>query len=174
MRQPLSELDLSVFVEFGVGLAGFSGVVVAFTHRSGRLDDYDRFRVVQLLSSALIPAFLGLLPVVLAGFDIRGEEAWRIASAVLMVVLVANTGLAVVFARRVSAEARASLSPTVWRVALGSSAFFVVWNGLNLAGWPRPSSFGPVAAAMAWLLVMASVMFFRLLLVRLGDGDDSA
>ena len=55
----MSDLDLSVFVEFGVGLAGFSGVVVAFGQRSGRLNDYDRFRVVQLLISALTRPSLG-------------------------------------------------------------------------------------------------------------------
>jgi hypothetical protein len=167
----LNELDLSVFVEFGVGLAGFSGVVVAFSQRTGRLGEYDRFRVVQLLVASLIPAFLGVLPVILAGFGIRGEAAWRVAGAVLMAGIAGTTGAAVVSARGMSGEARGSLSPTIWRVALSTSFLFFVWNGLNLVGWPRPSSFGPVAAGMAWFLVLASVMFFRLLLVRLGDGD---
>jgi hypothetical protein len=170
----LSDVDLSVFVEFGVGLAGFSGVVVAFARRSGQLGEYDQFRVVQLLLSSLIPAFLGLLPLILASFQIDGEAAWRIASATFMAAVAANTGVAVASARRLSTEARASLSPTIWRYALGSSFLFFSWNGLNLVGWPRPSSFGPVVAGMAWFLVMASTMFFRLLLVRLGDGEDAA
>ncbi len=165
----MSDLDLSVFVEFGVGLAGFSGVVVAFAQRSGRLGDYDRFRVIQLLMGALIPAFLGLLPVILASFGIKGEETWRIAGIAFIVSLLANSGAAIVYARRMSPKARRSLSPVIWLISLGGGVFFLIWNALNLMGWPRPVSFGPVVAGMTWLLAMASLMFFRLLLVRLGD-----
>ena len=169
----MSAIDFSVFVEFGVGLAGFSGVVVAFSRRSGRLSEYDSFRVVQLLMSALIPAFVGLLPPILASFQIEGETARRISSATLMAGIAVNTGVAIATARRMSPGARRSLSPTVWRFSLGSSALFLVWNGLNLMGWPWPPSFGPVLLGMVCLLVLASIMFFRLLLVRLGDDADA-
>jgi len=168
----VDDFDLSVFVEFGVGLAGFSGVVVAFGQGSGRLSDYDRFRVVALLMSALTPAFLGLLPLLLAGFDITGPDAWRIASIVLMVAIAFNMAVSIASVRGISSDARASLSPTIWRLAMGSSSLLIVWNGLNLVGWPRALCFGPVVAGMAWFLVMASLMFFRLILVRLGSDEE--
>ena len=97
---------------------------------------------------------------ILASFGIKDDEAWRMAGASLMVAIAANTGLAVGSSRRMSAEARSSLSPMIWRVSLGSSVLFFVWNGLNLMSWPRPLSFGPVVAGMAWFLVLASVMSF--------------
>jgi hypothetical protein len=168
----VSEPDLSVFVEFGVGLAGFSGVVVAFGRGDGRLGPYDRFRVVQLLTTALVPAFLALLPIGLAGFGVHGEPAARVAGAVLIAAIAINLIMAIVMARRMPAVSRRHLSPTVWRVALASSFAILLWNGLNLAGWPGPTSFGPVMAGMAWSLFMASVMFFRLILVRIGDEDE--
>jgi hypothetical protein len=168
----MSEPDLSVFVEFGVGLAGFSGVVVAFGQRgTGRLGDYDRFRVIQLLLTSLTPAFLGLLPEVLAGFGVRGEDTPRIAGVAFMAALAVNMLATRSTARGMSAQARAHLSPLVWRIALSSSAVLFVWNGLNLAGWPRPTDFGPVVLGMTWFLFMASLMFFRLLLVRLGEDE---
>ena len=157
----MNELDLSIFVEFGVGLAGFSGVVVAFSSRSGELDEYDRFRVVQLLLSALIPAFFGLAPVILAGFDLGAESVVRIMGAALLIALAVNFTVAVATARGMSPSVRAKLSPGVWRLAIGSSVLFFAWNGLNLAGWPRGVQLGPVVAAMSWFLFMASVMFFR-------------
>ncbi|NNL84243.1 MAG: hypothetical protein HKP27_01235 [Myxococcales bacterium] len=169
----MNHLDLSVFVEFGVGLAGFSGVVVAFTKGSGRLGGYDQFRVVQLLVTALTPAFMGLLLTVLASFGIEGELAWRAAGGVLGAALMANALLAVIHARALSETARRSLSPTIWRLGLGSLAVLLLWNLLNLAGWPEPISLGPIAATMAWLLVLSSIMFFRLLLARI-DEDDRA
>jgi len=170
---PLTDLDLSIFVEFGVGIAGFSGVVVAFGRGSGRLGDYDRFRVVQLLLSSLTPAFFGVLPTILAGFGIRGEPAARAASGALMATIVILTTVALVSERRMSARAREHLSPAVWRISLVSSAVLFVWNALNLAGSLGPVSLGPVILGMTWLLFMASLMFFRLLLVRVGDDDDA-
>jgi hypothetical protein len=169
----MSEPDLSVFVEFGVGLAGFSGVVVAFGRRDGRLGPYDRFRVVHLLTSSLIPAFFGLLPVVLAGFGIGGPPAARIASAALAAAIAVNLSVAIAMARGMPPTSRRHLSPTVWVVAIVSSAALLVWNGLNAAGLREPASLGPVAAGMAFFLFMASLMFFRLLLVRLGEDEEN-
>jgi hypothetical protein len=174
VRQRLSTLDLSVFVEFGVGLAGFSGVVVAFGQRSGQLNDYDRFRVVLLLLCALLPAFVGTLPAVLEGFEVRGPDAWRILGVVLLAGTAMFIGVAVVSARRMSPGARSSLSPAVWLIGIGGCVLALLWNGLNLLGWPSPLSFGPIAATLVWYLVLASLMFFRLLLVRIGNRNGAA
>lgn len=163
-----------MFVEFGVGLAGFSGVVVAFSQRSGELDDYDRFRVIMLLLSALFPAFVGTLSVVLESFEIRGPEAWRILGAILVAATATFIGLTIAFAQRMSAAAKSSLSPVVWCFGIGGCVLVLIWNGLNLMGWPRPMSFGPISATLVWYLVLASLMFFRLLLVRIGNRGGSA
>jgi hypothetical protein len=157
---------MSVFVEFGVGLAGFSGVVVAFSRSSGQLVDYDRFRVIQLLVSALTPAFLALLPTILAGFDVTGESMWRFVSAAVSASIVVSAAFAVGSVQAIAPEARASLSPAVWRITLGGNSLCLIWNVLNLLQWPVPISSGPVLATLAWLLFVACLLFFRLLLVR--------
>ena len=144
----MNEPNLSDFVAFGVGIAGFASIVVAVGQREGRLREYDRFRVVQLFICALIPAFIALLEGMLASFGIRGENACRVASAVLMISIGADTCLAITMARRMSIPARSSPSPTMWRIGLALGLVLLVWNGLNLVGWPRPSSFGPVVAGM--------------------------
>jgi hypothetical protein len=165
----VNTIDLSVFVEFGVGLAGFSGVVVAFGLRSGALNDYDRFRVVLLLFSSLFPAFVGTLPAVLDGFGIFGAAAWRIMGTSLLFGLAAFVVLPFVLRRGMSPDARSNLSPTVWVFGIGGTVVAFVWNGLNLMGWPSPLSLGPVIASMVWLLFQASIMFLRLLLFRIGN-----
>jgi len=43
-------------VEFSIGLAGFSGVVAAFTYRT-RWGVIETYRLVNLLFAALIPGF---------------------------------------------------------------------------------------------------------------------
>jgi hypothetical protein len=165
----VNTIDLSVFVEFGVGLAGFSGVVVAFGLRSGTLNDYDQFRVILLVFSSLFPAFVGTLPAVLDGFGIFGAAAWRIMGTSLVFGLAAFAVLPFVLLRGLSPDARSSLSPTVWYFGIGGTVVALVWNGLNLIGWPSPLSLGPIVASMVWLLLQASVMFLRLLLFRIGN-----
>ena len=165
----MNTIDLSVFVEFGVGLAGFSAVVVAFSLRSGNLNDYDQFRVVLLLYSSLFPAFVGTLPAVLDSFGIFGAEAWRIMGTSVLFGLAGFVVLPFVLLRRMSPDARSSLSPSVWLFGIGGTVVALVWNGLNLIGWPSPLSLGPIVASMVWLLFQASVMFLRLLLFRIAN-----
>lgn len=174
LERRLDTMDLAMFIEFGVGLAGFSGVVVAFSQRSGELNDYDRFRVIVLLMCALLPAFVGTLPVLLEGFAIRGLEACRAIGTSVVAGSAGFLGVTILSARRMSSDARSSLSPVIWRVAMGGTVLFVTWNALNLVGWPRPLSSGPIVAVLVWYLALASLMFFRLLLVRIGDRDGAA
>jgi hypothetical protein len=91
-----------------------------------------------------------------------------------MTALIAGTSLGIIWARRMKPAARTRLSPAIWRIGLASNSPIFVWNGLNLVGWPRPLSLGPVVAGMMWLLIFATIMFFRLLVVRPGDGEDVA
>jgi hypothetical protein len=145
----MNEPNLSDFVAFGAGIAGFASIVVALGQREGRLSEYDRFRVVQLFMCALITAFIALLQGTLASFGIRGENAYRVASAVLMIAIGADACLAMIMARRMSMPASSSLSPTMWHIGPGLGVVLFAWNGLNLAAWPRPTSFGRCAAITA-------------------------
>ena len=167
----MNAIDLSIFVEFGVGLAGFSGVVVAFSLRSGKLNDFDKFRVVLLLISALLPAFISTLHMVLASFGIFDTAAWRILGTSVLFGLAVIIVLPIISVRRMSSDARSSLSPVIWYISMGGTVLVFFWNGLNLIGWPSPLSFGPILATLVWFLFLASLMFLRLLLVRIGDLD---
>jgi hypothetical protein len=66
-----------ILTEFGIGLAGFSAVVVAIGFRAGQLDSISRFRVLSLLLNALLAAFGALLPQLLASLDVGDESVWR-------------------------------------------------------------------------------------------------
>ncbi len=162
-------LDISIFVEFGVGLAGFAGVVVAFGLRSGKLDEFDRFRVEMLLSFALLPAFISTLPLVFAGFNIFEVAAWRATAAILIFCLAGLLFQMSTSARQMSPDIRSRMNLGIWIVAFGGTVLAFVWNGLNLWGWPIPFSIGPLLVTMVYLLFLASLMFLRLLIVRIGD-----
>ncbi len=76
---------LSTVIEFSIGLAGFSGVVGIFIHRSRQWIYVDRFRVTNLLLMSLTPGFLsfftlGLLPI--------SESAIQISAAIFASIIV--------------------------------------------------------------------------------------
>ncbi len=78
----VSSESLGLLVEFSIGLAGFSAIVSVFLQRSSQLSGLDRFRILNLLLFALLPAFIAFTCIgfesILADLDL----AVRISSAV--------------------------------------------------------------------------------------------
>ena len=77
--------ELLTIAELAIGLAGFSGVVVAFTYR-GELRATDRYRFIGLFTQALTVALLSFVPFGFHHADQVGAAIWR-----------ASSGLAVLF-----------------------------------------------------------------------------
>ena len=78
---------LSTIVEFSVGLAGFSGVVGIFIHRSGQWLYVDRFRINNLLIMSLTPGFLAFLSLGLLQIADRAVEISAAAFALCIFLL---------------------------------------------------------------------------------------
>ena len=57
--------SLPSLIEFFIGLAGFSGIVVALSGSSVASDPLDRFRVLVLLGNALGGGVFAALPLML-------------------------------------------------------------------------------------------------------------
>ncbi len=153
-----------IITEFGVGIAGFSGIVVAIGHRGGELRPLDRFRVLNLLIVALTAAFGGLVPQLLAGFGLVGGPLWRWSSITLAVFLVGLFIDAQLRRRRLSAAERANISRVLWVGVLGG---LLLLAALLLANATRAApSAGPVWASLVGLLAISAILFIRVLLAR--------
>ena len=158
--------DLSLFVEFGVGLAGFSAVVVAFTTGNGELNQFDRFRVIMLLLNALIPPFVAALVPVLASFEVPDPVALKVLGYVTLIGMISVLLAPIVMLRSMTEEARAQLHIAIWIFGNGGTAIFAIWNFVNLMEWFGPMSAGPIALSLVWTLILAALMLLRMLLVR--------
>jgi hypothetical protein len=77
--------SLQTIAEVGIGLAGFSGLVVALRKDSGPLDDVRKFRLRLLLLLAFGAIFLSFLPELLSNMAVPAERIWFDASAALFV-----------------------------------------------------------------------------------------
>lgn len=78
---------LSTIVEFSVGLAGFSGLVGAFMHRSGKWLYVDQFRITNLLLMSLTPGFLAFLTLGLIQVSDSAIELSAVAFATALALL---------------------------------------------------------------------------------------
>ena len=153
-----------IVTEFGVGIAGFSGIVVAISYRAGELEPLDRFRLLNVLSTALTAAFGGLVPQLLSAFGFAGGSLWRWSSIALAVFLAAVFIDPQVRRRRLSAIERTNVSRVLWVVVLGVLA---VLAPLQLANAARAApSPGPIFASLVGLLGISAILFIRVLLVR--------
>jgi hypothetical protein len=73
---------LSLFAELTVGLAGFSGIVVALGRRqSAQLSPLDQQRLANLLKHAFSALFWSLFTITLLQTAFPAEALWRSASA---------------------------------------------------------------------------------------------
>jgi len=80
-----SPASLQTVAEIGIGLAGFSGLIMALRKDAGPLDDIRKFRLRLLLLLAFGAIFLAFLPDVLSSMAVPDEHIWFDASASLFV-----------------------------------------------------------------------------------------
>lgn len=156
--------ELLTIAELAIGLAGFSGVVVAFTQR-GELRAADRYRFIALFSQALSVVFLAFVPL---GFHHAGQVAptvWTASSAVMLLVWVFTAWLL-----RVRLMPEFSDDERLPKYSVGVIWGIGILNPLlqsaNVIGWPMGS--GPLlylAGLILWLSVTA-FFFASLVLYR--------
>ena len=153
-----------IITEFAVGVAGFSGIIAALGYRAGELGALGRFRVLNLLTTALAAAFGGLVPQLLAGFGFVGESLWQCSSIVLGICLVALLVDPYVRRNRLSANERKIIHPGLWLLIMGSIAALAVLQAANaISASPSP---GPIFAGLVGLLGVSAILFVRFLVHR--------
>ncbi|AWZ00293.1 hypothetical protein RHODOSMS8_00740 [Rhodobiaceae bacterium] len=155
----------STITEFAVALAGFSGIVVAIAHRGDTFPSIDRYRTLTLLAYSLSAAFGSLLPMAVESLGFSGDEVWRIAGAVLAVVLAASIVISFLGTRRLDEDDRAGLSVAVGTLTAGGNGLLIVWLVVNSLTLASPS---PLVFALIWQLGLSSLQFVRLVLARRG------
>jgi len=76
--------SLQTIAEIGIGLAGFSGLIVALRKSSGPLTVVQKYRLQILLSLTFGAMFLSFLPELLFSFGIDPSNVWRFSSVCLL------------------------------------------------------------------------------------------
>jgi hypothetical protein len=168
IRQAVRIVDelgsFETLAQIALGIAGFSGVVVAVSDRPADQERSDSLRILSLLVVSLGALVLALLPSGLALADVPRAWIWRSGSAA---AVVATSAWAAYFPRRMGRLPRGVLFPTPILASL--SVLSVVNLGaqlLNSAGlFPGTAAsiyyFGIVWALLFSAAIFANVVFRR-------------
>jgi len=153
--------ELLTITELAIGLAGFSGVVVAFTRREGLRQD-DRYYFVALLSSTFSAVLLAFVPVVLHHVGFAGSALWKGSSAVMLIVWVILNATMLVRARRITWN---PIGKSFGNAQFGLTLAALSSTIANLVGWPMESGAALYLVGLVLWLASAGMVFALLVLV---------
>ncbi len=160
--------NLHIVAEIGIALAGFSGVVVALGHRSGRTAGIARLWL--LLAQALGAVIFAFVPLLLEAAGLEPSATWRVTNGAISVF-----GCSIIigiFLEQGSLILEQS-SPRHWRwgwwggigVTLIAITIYTLLAIHALGGFPSSGAFLNLLG-LVWLLAMASMNFILLLVTE--------
>jgi len=159
---------LTPLAELFIGIAGFSGIIVALSGASIASDPLDRFRVVALLFVALGGAFFAVVPLVLNDTGVPLKRTWVLASGTYAVYLGFYATWLIRQRYTLPTAALDSLHPIMWILALGGNAIAASLLFANAIGWPFETSAAFYLYSLLYGLLFSCLQFVRLLIVRPG------
>lgn len=166
---------LIIVAELALGIAGFSGVVVALGARPGIWPRVDRLRLAALLSFSLGALLIVLIALTLLALNFGDQTVWRLSS-LFMTILFAAILLSIVpgawSITRHTTGLKSSYSMAVFIPSVLATAVSVVVQIMNVFGLFTEQAFGAMFSGLAVALTISGVNFVRLLFVARGASDD--
>lgn len=157
--------SLQTIAEISIGLAGFSGLIVALRRNPGPLTDVQKYRLRILFAMTFGAMFLSLLPDLLVNFHVPDERVWFDASAAMFSYSLFFVYWMITRARRI-----AKLAPEIfnWLVfsslTVGHIVVLLLQLGVltNFIDQRAPGAF---SLGLIWYLAHATHQFVRMLFI---------
>lgn len=155
-----------------IAIAGFSGVVAAFSGRAdGKWLPAERFRITNMLVLSLGACVLSFVPLTEELLRIPDQILWMIASLSLFVFCSFYYVRTVILLRRPSLSRRGVLVEWVRVVYFLCLGLALILQALNVAGVLLERGPGPFIAGLVLMLIPAGLMFVFLVLTPLSSVD---
>jgi hypothetical protein len=158
--------SLQIIAEIGIGLAGFSGLIVAFRKDASVLTNVQKYRLQILLALAFGAMFLALLPELLHYMGVPPDRLWTLAALVLSCYSV----VFLIWWMTASHRLKASV-PEIFnwfafsRMAAGHVIVIILQLAVIFSLLDEQSP-GAYLAALIWYLLHAVQQFTRMLFVQ--------
>lgn len=155
---------LLTMAQVAVGLAGFSGVVTAFS-RTRDFPAEDRVRFLMLVGGSFFVILLALVPFILELGGMPERETWRWSSGVWLLGLAGCTPLLVAGRRIILRRGRPAPGWSILLVVVVSLSASLAQLG-NVFGWPWAPGPVPFLLGLVAGLVGSGSIFVYLVLIR--------
>lgn len=120
----------------------------------------------SMLFYAFSAAFGSVLPTLVDSFG-AADDIWWVSSICLVPILLANMLATVVASRRIlTVEERPQLRGWMWLLVMVGNSVFALWLVGNAAGLIPGHVTGAFFSALVWQLVLSTILFTRLLVIR--------
>ena len=158
--------SLQTIAEVGIGLAGFSGLIMALRRNAGPPDDIQRFRLNLLFILAFGAIFLSFVPELLQSINVPEERIWFNASAALFLY-----SLVLLWWWFGGSRRHAKVVPEIfnWYAFTLMSVGHVIVVVLQLAvmlGLFEARASGIFMLGLTWYLIHAAQQFVRMLYIQ--------
>lgn len=156
--------SLTIVAELAVALAGFAGIVVSLRRRFDDPASFAYARLWRLIEASFGTTFFALLPLALYHLELAPRGVWGISSLGFGVWLLVALGF--IFWRFTNQLRSPYMS---WRFngpVFLLQAMLALVLLLNSLGLTTARQFGPYFVGLLGYLIIAGMMFARLLLLR--------
>ena len=159
---------LLTFAQVGIGLAGFSAILVALSGKPHQWTPVDAFRIRNILAFTFQSVFLSLMPIVLAFFSLPDSSVWRVSLLVLALATLGDVLLVLTGVYRLSRAERAVLRALVVSTVAVILGIMAAVELLATFGIVRPAS-GVFFLGLVVLLGISTILVARFLFARPAD-----
>ena len=157
--------SFQTIAEISLGLAGFSGLIVALRKKSGPFTDVQKFRLYVLFGLTFGAMFLSLLPHLLVNLQIPDARLWFDCS-------IAMISFSLVFSIWMIRAGRrtATVAPEIFNWAIFFALTFghgitILLQFAVIAGIIEDRAPGAFMLGLVWYLLHATFQFVRMLFV---------
>lgn len=156
---------LEVIAQIAIGLAGFSGVMVAVARPSGGLNSVERFRVRALIYGSFGAMFLAIIPFAVFGGPWAESSSWRVLGAVMTIYTIAGLSFLPAAGFRLRRDYPEQFPRTLIVLQLGNHVITLLLALIILFGLTDHQASAYILALIL-LLVHGAVAFVRVLFYR--------
>ncbi|MDP2530352.1 MAG: hypothetical protein Q8W51_11530 [Candidatus Palauibacterales bacterium] len=159
---------LLAMAQIAIGLAGFSGVVAAFS-RTRDFPAPDRVRFLMLVGGTFFVILLAFVPFLLELGGMEEPGLWRWSSGIWLAGLLACAPLIVAGRRVILREGRPAPAWSLL-IVLMIGAGAALAQGGNVVGWPYSPGVVPYLLGLLAGLIGSGSIFVYLVLIRPHQG----
>ncbi len=156
---------LQTIAEISIGLAGFSGLIVALRKTPGPLTDVQKYRLKILFAMTFGAMFMSLVPYLLLSFQVPEDRIWFDASSALFAYTLTFVIWGITRMRHV-----ANLAPEIFNWWIFYSLMFghflvLLLQAAVMTGFIENRAPGAFSLGLIWYLIHAAYQFSRMLFI---------